>query len=630
MLINLDNVSLRFGDRPILENVSLTVSREDRVGLVGANGTGKTTLLNCIAGVLTPDSGSVFRAKDARLGYLRQSGGLDGNGTVRSQAESIFSSVLALQNKIGAAEEKMASLSGSEYAEAAGEYSRLRDEFEAADGFSVPVKINTVLTGMGFSGMENQPVSTLSGGEKTRLALACLLLRAPDVLLLDEPTNHLDLKTLMWLEDYLADYSGAVVVVSHDRYFLDKRCSRIWELEDCRVTAYRGNYSDYKLQKAERVKAALRAYEKETARAASMLDYAQKNIARASTSAMAKSRLRQLEHMELPEKPREHAPVPRFAFSSLSPSAARVLDAEGLSVTVGDPPVTLVPELSFSVRRGDRVAVIGSNGVGKTSLLRRLYSALKVPDPSVVWGRGVSVSFFEQENDSFIKENTVLQELWRHRPGASPQELRDRLGNMLFSGDAVFKTVSVLSGGEKARLAFAVLAEERSNVLLLDEPTNHLDLPAREALEKAVSEYDGTVIFVSHDRYFINSLATKVLELSPSGGSMSEGGFDSFVALRAAAEASKNPPVEKKPGNGADSYHRSKQQRSLDAKRKARVAKLEELIAECEKEMDDAKRRLSEPDTASDYEEADRLCRLIEDKQRECDVYMTEWVSLAQ
>lgn len=633
MLLHLENVGLTFKDRRVFEKVTLTVNKGDRIGLVGPNGAGKTTLLGCICGDLIPDEGDVTVTRGVTLGYLRQNSGLDHACTVLEEMESVFTHVRELERQMHLIEEQMTVLTGAGYEDAARRYADVHDKFVAVDGFSVPVKIRTVLTGMGFSGRDEDIVANLSGGEKTRLALAKLLLESPDVLILDEPTNHLDFKTILWLEDYLADFPGALLTVSHDRYFLDKGCGRIWELEDGHVSTYRGNYSAYKIQKAERVKTALREYEKETARIVSMQEYAQRNIVRASTSNMAKSRLHQLEHIDLPVKPRTSSPTPRFTFETEMVPVKDVLDIREMKLTVGQPPLTLAERIDLHVLRGERIAILGANGTGKTTLIRRLVRSRKTDDPCITWGRNTSVSVFEQEDDHFLSSNTVMDELWRHRPSAQPQQIRDRLGHMLFSGEDVFKTVSVLSGGEKARLKFAILAEEKSNVLLLDEPTNHLDLPAREALETAAANYDGTLLFVSHDRYFINRLATKVLELKNGEARLYDGNFDDYLAvIRKEEEALKNISSigNKKEGEGAAIFHRSKQQRAEDAKRKKRIAQLEQLIADGETTVEECNRQLADPAIAADYEKVSALCETIESTRKQCDAWTEEWMELSE
>ena len=632
MLIGLTDLKFGYGDNEIFHGVTLAVNRGDRIGLVGANGAGKTTLLNCICGALTIDEGSIAVASGVKIGYLRQNSGLDRACTVTQEMESVFSHIFNIEHKMQQVQNEMTVLQGAGYDDAAARYAALSDEFEAADGYAVPVKIRTVLTGMGFSDVGDQIISTLSGGEKTRLALAKLLLEAPDVLILDEPTNHLDFKTLSWLEDYLEDYSGAIIVVSHDRYFLDKRCNRIWELEDNEISTYRGNYTSYKLQKEERTKAALKEYEKETARIVSMKEYAERNIARASTSNMAKSRLHQLEHVELPKKPKTAAKQPRFSFESDITPVKDVLDIHSLALTVGDPPVRLTDPFDLHVLRSQRVAVIGLNGTGKSTLIKRIARSKETPDDNILWGRNTSVSVFDQEGESFEPYNTVMDELWRHKRTASPQDVRDRLGHMLFSGEDVYKLVCELSGGERARLAFAILAQQKANVMLLDEPTNHLDLPAREALENAAKSFDGTLMFVSHDRYFINTLATRILEIKDGKVRVFEGNYDQYLqTLKKEEEDKRGKQAEYKPESETKiSYHRSKQQRADEAKRKKRIYELEELIAECETKEKEANEQLSLPEVASDFEKVAELCALIEECRRKTDEYIKEWEKLSQ
>lgn len=627
MLINLDNVTFYYSDRLMLKNVSLSVHKGDKIGLVGANGTGKTTLLNVMCGLLTPDEGKVTVTRGVRVGYLKQNSGLDKSCTVMEEMESVFSRVFLLQREMAKKEEMMTVLSGAGLDAVSEEYNRLQDEFNALEGFSVPVKIRTVLTGMGFINRDNDIISNLSGGEKTRLALAKLLLENPDVLVLDEPTNHLDFKTLMWLEDYLEGFSGALITVSHDRYFLDKRCTKIWELEDNEIAVFKGNYSAYKPQKEERVRAALKEYEKETARIVSMREYAERNIVRASTSNMAKSRLHQLEHIELPEKPRTSSPAPRFKFLTEIQPVKDVLDVRNVDVTVANGAITLIKDLSFHLLRSERLAILGANGTGKTTLMRMLFSAKQEGVNGITFGRNTSLSYFEQENDSFVSDNTVMEELWRRKRSLSPQHVRDALGRMLFSGEDVFKPVSVLSGGEKARLAFAVLTEEKSNVLLLDEPTNHLDLNAREALETAANEYEGTLIFVSHDRYFINSLATQILELTTDGYRLYSGNFDDYLLEKKKEEANAVSPVRTE-SEGKTVYHRSKQQRAEEAKKKKRIAELEALIAKTEEEIAELNSLLVSPEIVSDFEKVNGLCEKIEALRVKNEEYTEEWFIL--
>lgn len=632
MLLKMEDVSRSFGSRVIFENADLTLYKGDRIGLIGANGMGKSTFLNVLCGELEPDSGEIILTYGAKIGYLHQHSGLTGNKTVIEELTDVFSDLAETERRMRLLEE-MISVAGT-LPSLSEEYEALNSKFIAADGYNINVKIATVMSGMGFTGRDNDIVSNLSGGEKTRLALAKLLLEAPDILVLDEPTNHLDFRTISWLEDYLSDYKGAILVVSHDRYFLDKLTDKIWELEDAKISVFKGNYSKYKVLKAEQVKTQLREYEKQQNTIASMEDYVRRNIVRASTSNMAKSRLHQLEHIERIEKPKTKTPTPHFSFEYAIEPVKDVLSVTDLTLTVGAQKRVLGENLEFNVRRGDRIALIGGNGTGKTTLMRTLLSINPHFKGDIVWGKNVKTNYFEQENDAFIPTNSVLDELWRHFPSATPLEMRKRLGAMLFSGDDVYKSVSVLSGGERARLKFAIMAAGDANFLLFDEPTNHLDLPAREALEDALSAFTGTLIFVSHDRYFINTVADRVLELENGNLTAYKGNFDEYQNQKKVAEAAvlaqKSAPTPAAPKTQANAYHRTKAERSEEAKRKRRINELENLIAETEKEIESLTGELQTNEVASDYQLSMQKCAELEEAQAKHDQFMEEWLTLSE
>lgn len=629
MLLKMENVSRSFGTRVIFKNADLTVYKGDRIGLIGPNGMGKSTFLNVMCGELEADSGKITPTYGTKIGYLHQHSGLSGNKTVLQELTDVFSDLAETEKRMRLLEE-MISVAGA-LPSLSEEYESLNKKFIAADGYSINVKIATVMSGMGFTGRDNDIVSKLSGGEKTRLALAKLLLEAPDILVLDEPTNHLDFSTISWLEDYLLQYNGAILVVSHDRYFLDKLTDKIWELEDTEISVFKGNYSKYKILKAEQLKTRLREYEKQQNTIASMEDYVRRNIVRASTSNMAKSRLHQLEHIERLEKPKVHTPTPHFSFNYTVEPVKDVLSVSKLTLTVGEEKRVLGENLEFSVRRGDRIALIGGNGTGKTTLMRTLLSINPHSVGSIDWGRNVKTNYFEQENDAFIPTNSVLDELWRHFPQATPLEMRKLLGAMLFSGDDVYKSVSVLSGGERARLKFAIMAAGDANFLLFDEPTNHLDLPAREALEAALKEYTGTIIFVSHDRYFINTVADRILELEDGKLTEYNGNFDEYQNQKKATQSViAEKPAAATEKNRSNAYHRTKAERSEEAKRKRRIGELERLIAEAEERIAALTEELQTIEVASDYQLSMQKCEELEDANASHDRYMEEWLELSE
>lgn len=635
MVLTIKDVTKSFGERVILNEINLTVEDRDRIGLIGVNGAGKTTLLNLIAEHTDFDSGDIFLEKGIQIGYLRQNTGLDRENTIYAEMLSVFSSLREVEAQLRDLEHRIAACGHEteEYQKLTEEYGRLSAYFEAKDGYQIDVKIKTVLTGMGFADKAySTNIATLSGGEKTRLALAKLLLEEPGLLILDEPTNHLDFQTLLWLEDYLSEYKGALLVVSHDRYFLDKMVGKIWEVSHSRVYTYQGNYTKYKQLKAERIAREKKEYEQQQNKIASMLEYAEKNIARASTSNSAKSRLHQLENMEILEAPQEYDKTPNFSFTFDRASGRDVLFADDLVLRVGREQKKLCGPLSFEIKRGEKIALIGRNGIGKSTMLKTLLGLNPQSTGEVTWGKGVTTSFYEQENQNLNFENTVLEELWERFPNLPEFKVRSILGQMLITGENVYKKINVISGGERARLSFAIMVSEHSNTLLFDEPTNHLDLASKEALEKALREFEGTLIFVSHDRYFLNTIPTKIIDMTEQGIQIYDGGFDYYLEkskLRQPGQESRQEtlPAEKK---GAQGYYRSKQQRALEAKRRNRIAQLEKKMAEYEEEATELEQGIASPEAASDYERLAQMCARLEEVKAKADECMEEWLTLQE
>lgn len=635
MVLTIKDVTKSFGERVILNEINLTIEDRDRIGLIGVNGAGKTTLLNLIAEHTDFDSGDIFLEKGIQIGYLRQNTGLDRENTIYAEMLSVFSSLREVEAQLRDLEHRIAACGHEteEYQKLTEEYGRLSAYFEAKDGYQIDVKIKTVLTGMGFADKAySTNIATLSGGEKTRLALAKLLLEEPGLLILDEPTNHLDFQTLLWLEDYLSEYKGALLVVSHDRYFLDKMVGKIWEVSHSRVYTYQGNYTKYKQLKAERIVREKKEYEQQQNKIASMLEYAEKNIARASTSNSAKSRLHQLENMEILEAPQEYDKTPNFSFTFDRASGRDVLFADDLVLRVGREQKKLCGPLSFEIKRGEKIALIGRNGIGKSTMLKTLLGLNPQSTGEVTWGKGVTTSFYEQENQNLNFENIVLEELWERFPNLPEFKVRSILGQMLITGENVYKKINVISGGERARLSFAIMVSEHSNTLLFDEPTNHLDLASKEALEKALREFEGTLIFVSHDRYFLNTIPTKIIDMTEQGIQIYDGGFDYYLEkskLHQPGQESRQEtlPAEKK---GAQGYYRSKQQRALEAKRRNRIAQLEKEMAEYEEEATELEQGIASPEAASDYERLAQMCARLEEVKAKADECMEEWLTLQE
>ena len=532
MLASLTNVNKFYNGNQVLKNVSLSIDESDRIGLVGNNGCGKSTLLKILTGSVEPDrftekDGVISMAAKTTVGYLEQMGGLNTENTVIDEMRSVFAPIHRAIDRLREIELEIEMGDNS----AADEYQQLSSWVEANDGYNTDVKIRMVLNGMGFSGEElERTVSGFSGGEKTRLCIARLLLEEPNLLILDEPTNHLDFKTIMWLEDYLRSYKGAVLIVSHDRYFLDRLCTSICEIERGVLTRYRGNYTAFVRQREENDARREKEYEIQQKQIAHMEEYVAKNLVRASTTKMAQSRRKQLEKIERVERPvhdTKHAKI-RFTYAVEPP--IDVLKVKGVDISVGEGAArkTLVDTLDFEVRRGEKVGIIGDNGIGKSTLLRIIQEQL--PHKGIVrWNSNIKISYFEQESTNLNKELTVMEELHSRYPLMSDLEVRSLLAQVRLIGENVFKETGVISGGERAKLCFAIMMQEHGNVLILDEPTNHLDLSSKEAIEEALAEYTGTVIFVSHDRYLLSKIADRLIELTDGGYRLHNYGFNKYL-----------------------------------------------------------------------------------------------------
>lgn len=628
MLASLTNINKFYNGNQVLKNVSLTIDESDKIGLVGNNGCGKSTLLKILTGSVDPDrftekDGIVSFAAKTTVGYLEQMGGLDSESTVIAEMRSVFEPIHKAIERLREIELEIEMGDDS----AADEYQRLTSWVEASDGYNTDVKIRTVLNGMGFSGDElERIVSGFSGGEKTRLCIAKLLLEEPNLLILDEPTNHLDFKTIMWLEDYLRLYRGAVLIVSHDRYFLDRLCSSICEIERGVLTRYKGNYSAFVRQREENNARREKEYEQQQKQIAQLEDYVAKNLVRASTTKMAQSRRKQLEKMERIERPAHEAKSAKIRFTYAVEPPIDVLKVKGVDISVGEGNArkTLVDEVSFDVRRGEKIGIIGDNGIGKSTLLRIIQE--KLPHKGIVrWNSNVKISYFEQESTNLNRELTVMEELHSRYPSLSELEVRSLLAQVRLVGENVFKETGVISGGERAKLCFAIMMQEHGNVLILDEPTNHLDLSTKEAIEEALEEYTGTIIFVSHDRYLLSKIADRLIELTDGGYRCHNFGFEKYLdVLREEQSEQKRAADEEKRQRAAEAAkekseknYRSKQQRSADAARKNEMRRLEKEIDELQAKIDALTEEIGREEVYSDYELMNAKCAEIDElKQR--------------
>lgn len=643
MLLNVEHLYKYFNGQALLKDINFTVEDREAVGLIGINGCGKSTLLNIITGSegydKTPEGlGSVNIAGKASIGFLRQNSGLNSELTIGEEMKNAFAPLLETLDKMKVLEKKMAD--GGDIDSISHEYAELSSYFEARDGYRIDVKIKQVLNGMGFgSTPTDRVISTLSGGEKTRLALAKLLLEEPNLLILDEPTNHLDFETLMWLEDYLKGYNGAIIIVSHDRYFLNKVCTRICEIEQGRLTSYRGDYSSYLVQKKMNSERQLKEYEAQQKEIAKLEDYVAKNLVRASTSKMAKSRQHMLDRIKRIDKPLMYSKPPKIKLEyDIEPTKdiVRVVDCP-LVVGEGADKKELIKSLTMNVRRGEHVAIIGANGIGKTSILKLIQVIIPHEGGNISWGGNVKISYFEQEHAILDPHKTVLEEIMDRYPRLSEQQARSVLGAVLLTGENVFKPISVLSGGERAKLCFAIMALNRGNVLVLDEPTNHLDLSTKEVLEDALAEFGGTIILVSHDRYLLNKVASRIIEIKHDEVNSYEGNFDAYSeAVNAARQLKMQSEAEIKRAEEEKAYkenkakqYRSKEQRAADAQKRNRIRELEKEIEDTEVLIFELENAISDPEIASDYSKMSEKCKELEEAKTALDQKMDEWAELS-
>lgn len=630
MALQVENICKSFGADVILQDVSLTASDNEKVGIIGPNGAGKSTLLKIIAGELSSDSGRIITPKGGAVGFLRQNVSALENRTIWEYMMSAFDDVIALKKEIEVLEEKLSRPSQSdEYNRAVRLYGEKSDLFEKRGGFEMNTRINTVLNGMGFGDFDrNMKASNLSGGEKTKLSMAKLLLENPAVLLLDEPTNHLDFKTMQWLEGYLKGYRGIVLAVSHDRYFLDTFSDCIYEIDAAGATRYTGNYSSYLVTKKQNEEIQLKHYNEQQDEIKRLEEYVAKNGVRASTAKSAKSKQKTIDRMALIDKPSMFKRACRFSFESIYRSYNDVLSVENVSLSVPKSGILekISENISFEVKRGEKIAVIGANGAGKSTLLKTILGEHKYYDGNIEIGRNVKLSYYDQEQKHLVDGKTVFDTVSDRFPLMDESVIRTHLGSVLFKDDDVFKLVRDLSGGERARLMFLLIMLEKANFLVLDEPTNHLDLPAKESLDTAVSDYDGTVLFVSHDRYFLNKTADKILELTENGISEYNGNYDDYLAAKSGVIAR----APKSASNESRSLSYEEKKRA-----QANIRNTERKIADTEKKIADTEEKITQIDASletcgADFEKARELFDEKGDLENELNSLYEQWNELTE
>ena len=621
MLLTIQNIQKYFGAELCLRNISCVLDAQDRAGIIGENGAGKTTLIKIITGELYPDDGLVTLAHGATIGYLEQNSVLDPACTVYGEMENAFRSVLDAMDEMKRLERQMAECPGDHML--LERHAQLSAVVDAADGYNMDTQIKKILNGMAFPAPDYQKsVAVLSGGEHTRLCLAKLLLQKPDLLILDEPTNHLDFETMEWLESYLKTYPGAILVVSHDRYFLDAVCNRIFDIEDNTLTAYKGNYSAYLPQKEAAVALQQKQHDADMEKAAKLEDYIARNLVRASTTKMAQSRRKQLEKMEITEAPRTSHTDLKFRFTFDVTPYNEILTAKNISVTLGGK--RLVEGLDLLVKRGERLVIAGPNGAGKSTLLRVLDGKLRPQAGTVRLGAGAKPSVFEQQQ--LRRGGTVISTIWDKYPKFTELEVRSHLAKLNFRGEDVFKPCSALSGGELARLRFAEILLEKPNLLFLDEPTNHLDIYTRESLGAALASYEGTLVLVTHDRYLMNSLACPILFIENGKTSLYED-YDAMMH-RGAVPPEKNIAPEKTASAGKAAY--GKEQRRRRAELRARIKALEDEMETLALRIMALEGEVNDPDVLRDHTRLRDVCDELDDTRFHQDEVLAEWERLVE
>lgn len=636
LLLQANNIDKTYGGTVILEQVNLQINDQERVGLIGPNGAGKTTLLKILTGQIPADHGEIHIAKKASLGYLAQDSGLQSARTVWDELLLPFQKLIAIEEELRQLEQEM----GKEevyshpptYEKISEKYASRQNTFEEQGGYAYEARIRGALHGLGLGKIDwkSTPVSSLSGGQKTRVALAKMLLEEPDLLILDEPTNYLDMYAIAWLEQTLASYKGSLLLVSHDRYFLDRLVHVIYELENRQITRYTGNYTSFIKQKEARLEREEKIYERQQAEIKKMEEFIQQNIARASTTKRAQSRRKALEKMERVKRPSTYSHKAAIRFETAVTSGREVLTVKDLAIGYNKP---LIQGIGFHIERGEHIAILGPNGLGKTTLLKTIVGLLPPISGTWKWGTQVQIDYYDQEQKDLNPEHQVIDELWNDHPRLDQTAIRSYLGQFLFSGDDVFKQVGDLSGGEKARLSLCKRMLNQANFLLMDEPTNHLDMTSKEMLEQALEDFPGTILFISHDRYFINRIATRIWELTPHGIIDYRGNYEWYLekkALERAKSAEKKTSSSNSSIRKAEQYRqREKEEQRRHKQKQQKLALLEQDIAQLEEKIAGIHEQLCRPDIYNDPLKSASRQKELTQLESELMEKTDEWAELA-
>lgn len=628
-----NKIERSFSGDVLFDNINIQVDERDRIALVGRNGAGKSTLLKILVGEETPTSGEVNVKRDLTLSYLAQDSRFESENTIFDEMLHVFDDLRAKEQTLRSMELQMAELDGANFDKLMNDYDRLSEEFRANGGFTYESDIKSILNGFKFDEtMWNMTISELSGGQNTRLALAKMLLERPELLVLDEPTNHLDIETIAWLENYLVNYQGALIIVSHDRYFLDKVATITLDLTPHSLDRYVGNYSKFMDLKAEKIATEEKNYEKQAKEIAKLEDFVQRNIVRASTTKRAQARRKQLEKIERLDKPISGQKSAHMTFHADKVSGNVVLTVA--NVAIGYEGEVLAQPINLDVKKFDAIAIVGPNGIGKSTFIKSIIGQIPFINGRSNYGANVEVGYYDQTQSNLTRTNTVLDELWNDFSTTPEVEIRNRLGAFLFSGDDVKKSVNMLSGGERARLLLAKLSMQNNNFLILDEPTNHLDIDSKEVLENALIDFDGTLLFVSHDRYFINRVATKVLEISENGSQLYLGDYDYYLQKKAEQEElaqltinSQQEEQSSQPDSKISDYQTQKANQKELRKLNRRISEIEEELEDIESREQEINEAMMTTNEATQLMDLQKELDAITNQQ---DILMLEWEQLSE